>query len=67
MTLLQLAEPDKQQLGPGEIRDSNRITLILALRQHGYSVLDLGIVPDDPMKLKDAVLSGCEKGRQIKD
>lgn len=42
---LKLFEPD-QPLKPGKIRDSNRTTLIAALQEHGYTVVDLGIAED---------------------
>lgn len=34
-------------LQPGKIRDSNRTTLINLLKEHGYTSVDVGIVPDD--------------------
>ena len=43
--LFQLLEPDKE-LEVGKIRDSNRITLVSALQQHGFKVFDLGIAKD---------------------
>ena len=58
----QLADPETSNLGPGEIRDSNRITLLLALKQQNFEAIDLGIVPDDPKQLKDALLQACDKG-----
>lgn len=38
-------EPDKA-LGPGQIRDANRTTLISAVKEQGFPVVDLGIAPD---------------------
>ncbi|CAK8692726.1 unnamed protein product [Clavelina lepadiformis] len=57
----ELCDPDTQDLGPGEIRDSNRVALMLSLQQQGFSTLDMGIVPDEPQKLKDALLGACER------
>lgn len=39
-------------LTPGTVYDSNRYTLMSALRRMGLRVHDLGIVPDDPGELK---------------
>ena len=38
----------------GCIYDSNRYSLIAALTKLGCKVLDMGIIPDDPMRLKKA-------------
>nr|CAB3250573.1 gephyrin [Phallusia mammillata] len=61
----ELAEPDTQVLGPGEIRDSNRVTLTLFLEQQGYKVTDMGIIPDDPIRLKEALLNACDQADVI--
>eukprot|EP00045_Choanoeca_perplexa_P016122 m.213277 g.213277 ORF g.213277 m.213277 type:complete len:567 (-) comp17175_c0_seq1:2338-4038(-) len=37
---------------PGQIIDSNRPMLLALLRHHGYSVVDGGILPDDPALIK---------------
>lgn len=34
-------------LGPGQIRDSNRLTLMSLVRRDGWNVVDLGIAADD--------------------
>uniref|UniRef100_H2XUG5 Gephyrin n=1 Tax=Ciona intestinalis TaxID=7719 RepID=H2XUG5_CIOIN len=57
----ELATPDTENLGPGEIRDSNRILLITTLQSNGFKTLDFGIVPDQPKDLKATILSACEK------
>lgn len=47
----ELAEPG-QPLGPGQIYDSNRTTLVAAVVQAGGQPLDLGIIRDDPAELE---------------
>lgn len=44
-----------QPLPPGGIYDSNRYALHAALRRLNVQVLDQGIVPDDPARLRDAL------------
>lgn len=41
-------------LGPGQIRDSNRPTLLAALRQSGLEPIDLGTVRDSTSALREA-------------
>jgi molybdopterin molybdotransferase len=43
-------------LAPGGVYDSNRYTLHAALSRLGVQVMDLGIVPDDPECLKEALV-----------
>lgn len=45
---------DAPELAPGKIRDSNRPSLIAAVAEVGGRAVDLGCVPDDPGKLRDA-------------
>ncbi|MGH9157705.1 MAG: molybdopterin molybdotransferase MoeA [Acidimicrobiales bacterium] len=50
-------------LGPGQIRDSNRHTLLALVRQSGFEPVDLGGAPDDPDRIATAVLqavAGCD-------
>jgi molybdenum cofactor synthesis domain-containing protein len=47
-----------QRLEPGQIRDSNRITLLSLLAQSGCEGVDLGRIPDDP----DAIAAAIEAG-----
>jgi molybdopterin molybdotransferase len=47
-----------QALEPGQIRDSNRITLLSLLVQSGCDGVDLGRIPDDP----DAIAAAIERG-----
>lgn len=44
-----------EPLGPGQIFDSNRYSLLGALQRLGVAVLDLGLVPDDPARLRDTI------------
>lgn len=48
----ELVDPG-QPLGPGQIRDSNRTTLLAAVVQAGGQPLDLGIVRDRPGALEE--------------
>jgi len=44
-----------RSLGPGGIYDSNRYTLHSALKRLSVKVMDQGIVPDDPERLREAL------------
>ena len=44
-----------EPLGPGQIYDSNRYSLLGALQRLGVEVLDLGLVPDDPPRLRATI------------
>jgi molybdopterin molybdotransferase len=50
----ELIEPD-QPLGPGQIVDSNQYALTALVEQMGAAVIAIGIVPDQPEKLKAAI------------
>ncbi|KAF9320515.1 hypothetical protein BG003_005901 [Podila horticola] len=50
-----------QPLKMGQIRDSNRPTLIAATKAAGFDYLDLGIAPDSPEDLEAAVKNGLDK------
>lgn len=41
-------------LGPGEVYDSNRYTLYGMLDKLGAEILDMGVVPDDPQRMREA-------------
>lgn len=43
-----------QLLEAGQIYDTNRLTIHLMLQQLGCEVINLGIIPDDPGKLRAA-------------
>jgi molybdopterin molybdotransferase len=42
-------------LAPGQIYDSNRFSLLGALQRLGMDVLDFGLVPDDPERLRATI------------
>ncbi|MDF9620584.1 molybdopterin molybdotransferase MoeA [Pseudomonas entomophila] len=42
-------------LGPGQIFDSNRVVLATLLERLGCDVIELGCVPDDPLRLRAAL------------
>ncbi|MGY5957723.1 molybdopterin molybdotransferase MoeA [Kosakonia sp. BK9b] len=44
-------------LEEGQIYDTNRLTVHLMLAQLGYEVINLGIIPDDPQKLRDTFIA----------
>jgi molybdopterin molybdotransferase len=46
-------------LGPGQIRDSNRITLLTLLRESGIDVIDLGSIADDEAAITAAIVDGA--------
>jgi len=48
--VLSLGQPPRE----GCIYDSNRYSIISALKKLGCHVIDLGVVPDDPSRLKEA-------------
>ncbi len=50
--------PAGQPLGPGQIRDSNRIALLAALAELGVEPIDLGLVADDEGLIRDALADG---------
>jgi molybdenum cofactor synthesis domain-containing protein len=45
-------------LQPGQIRDSNRHTLLALCRQSGFDAVDLGLARDDEAVIEDAVRKG---------
>ena len=51
---------DDRPLQPGEIRDSNRRTLLTLAAEAGWEAVDLGIAPDDPDAIRAAFVSGAE-------
>ncbi len=46
------------ELRPGQIRDSNRQTLLALARQNGFQAVDLGIAPDDEEAIRVAISRG---------
>jgi molybdenum cofactor synthesis domain-containing protein len=51
----ELVEPDEQP-GPGQIRDSNRFSLVAALQEAGAEVVWAGHGPDDEVALRQALV-----------
>lgn len=49
----------------GEVRDTNRPTLISAAREWGYEVVDLGIVSDKPGTLEETLREGMRRADLI--
>jgi molybdopterin molybdotransferase len=56
----ELTPPEAVGLEPGTIRDSNRPMLLSLLEDAGVEPVDLGIIPDDPDVLRDALRRGSE-------
>jgi len=48
------------QLQPGQVYDSNRYTLYGMLTRLGVEVIDMGVVPDDPAQLEQALLEAAQ-------
>ena len=46
---------DGGPLAPGQIRESNRPTLVAACRAYGFDAVDLGSVPDDRHAIAEAI------------
>ena len=49
-----------EPLQPGQIRDSNRLTLLSMAREAGLEPVDLGLIPDDERAIERALRSGVE-------
>jgi molybdopterin molybdotransferase len=56
----ELTPPESPSLAAGAIRDSNRPMLGSLLEDVGVETVDLGIVPDDPAALRDALDRGSK-------
>jgi molybdopterin molybdotransferase len=52
---------DGAPLGPGQIRDSNRLALRALLAASGFDAVDLGLVPDDEQAITAAITDGIER------
>lgn len=50
---------DGSPLAPGQIRDSNRLTLRKLLESNGFEAVDLGLARDDEQVITDAMLAGA--------
>lgn len=55
----ELVDEDRR-LAPGEIRDSNRRTLLTLVAETGAEAVDLGIARDDPSAIRRAFLDAAE-------
>ena len=51
---------DGSPLQPGQIRDSNRLTIRSLVTESGFEAVDLGLVRDDEEAIADALLAGAE-------
>lgn len=52
----ELQDPKEgEPLKAGHIRDSNKTTLLALLQEHGFTAVDMGIAPDEPQALLDAL------------
>ena len=54
----ELVPPGAGDLGPGQIRDSNRPMLLALVAQNGWIPVDLGAAPDDEAAIAAAVERG---------
>lgn len=61
----EVTEPTASSLSPGQIRDSNRAMILSALLLRGYRTIDMGIVPDEPRKLKEALQQALSRADVI--
>lgn len=52
---------DGRPLAPGEIRDSNRRTLLTMLEESGFDAVDLGLARDDEAEIEAAFRTGLER------
>ena len=57
----ELVEPGSGPLAPGQLYNSNRYTLAGLLRSLNITVIDGGIVPDDPDATRDALQQAADK------
>ncbi|GJN81027.1 molybdenum cofactor biosynthesis protein Gephyrin [Purpureocillium lilacinum] len=57
--IIEYARPGPLRLG--EVRDTNRITLISAVKEWGFEVLDLGIAKDKPGTLEETLRNGLRR------
>ncbi len=48
-----------QALGPGQIRDSNRTTLLALVAENGWQAVDLGLIRDDEAAITAAIAEGA--------
>ena len=65
LLFFQLREPDDRDVSFDEIRDTNRLTLLMSLQKKGYPVVDMGIVNGGPKALKETLVRAYEKGSSV--
>ncbi len=51
--------------GKGKIYDSNRFTLKLLLTKLNCEIIDLGIIPDDPIRIKQALVTASNQANLV--
>ncbi|KAG5879126.1 Gephyrin, partial [Gonioctena quinquepunctata] len=56
----ELRDP-KDELKPGQIRDSNKFTMLSLLKKYSYEPVDCGTVKDDPTSVKTALQRAFSK------
>ena len=56
----ELVEPGRP-LAPGQIRDSNRVTLLALVAQNGWQAVDLGLIRDDEAAITTAITSAADR------
>jgi len=61
----EVLDPATAELGPGQIRDANRPVLRAELAEVGADVLDLGIVPDDAVVLREALATAAARADAV--
>jgi molybdopterin molybdotransferase len=61
----ELVSVDDGELGPGQIRDSNRPMLIALLKELGVEVIDLGRIPDAEEQLLSTLQEGADRADAI--
>lgn len=61
----EVLDPATAELGPGQIRDANRPVLRAELAEVGADVLDLGIVPDDAVVLREALVTAANRADAV--
>jgi molybdenum cofactor synthesis domain-containing protein len=49
-----------EPLGPGQIRDSNRATLLALVAREGWQAVDLGLIRDDEDAITEAIRRGVD-------
>jgi len=49
-----------QSLEPGQIRDSNRFSLIALLERDGFEAIDLGLIADDELAIEQTIRKATE-------